>query len=104
MLKRPDVIITDGGNPITWYVNGFRGSTDTINSQQIIDTTGAGDSFLAGFISKLISPGYPLNELEVKDYIKFAGACGFLNCLGEGAIEQQPNHEKVNKFLGSLIS
>ena len=45
-----------------------------------------------------------INEQEIEDYIKFAGVCGLLTCLGEGAIEQQPYYEKVNKFLGSLIS
>ena len=41
---------------------------------------------------------------EIEDCIKFAGVCGLLTCLGEGAIEQQPSYENVNKFLGSLIS
>ena len=104
LSNRPDVLITDGKNPVLWYVNGLQGITETPNSQKIVDTTGAGDAFLAGFISKIISSGYPSNELEIEDCIKFAGVCGLLTCLGEGAIEQQPNYEKVNKFLGSLIS
>ena len=103
LFKRPDVIITDGKNPIAWYVNELQGCTETPDSQKIIDTTGAGDAFLAGFISKLVASGYPSNELEIKDYLKFAGVCGLLTCLGEGAIEQQPDYEKVHKFLGSLI-
>ena len=82
----------------------MQGITDTPSSQEIVDTTGAGDAFLAGLISKLISSGYPSKKLEIQDCIKFAGACGLLTCLGEGAIEQQPYYEKVNKFLGSLIS
>ena len=104
LSNRPDVIITDGKNPVLWSINGFQGITETPNSQKIVDTTGAGDAFLAGFISKLISSGYPSNELEIEDCIKFAGVCGLLTCLGEGAIEQQPSYEKVKKFLGSLIS
>ena len=104
LFNRPDVVITDGKNPITWYINGLRGITETPISQEIVDTTGAGDAFLAGLISKLITSGYPSNELEIEDCIKFAGVCGLLTCLGEGAIEQQPDYEKVNKFLGSLIS
>ena len=104
MLKRPDVIITDGKNPVEWYINGLQGTTKIPDSQKIIDTTGAGDAFLAGLISKLISSGYPQNELEIQDCVKFASVCGLLTCLGEGAIEQQPDYEKVNKFLGSLIS
>jgi len=104
LSNRPDVIITDGKNPVLWYVNGLQGITETPTSQKIVDTTGAGDAFLAGLISKLISSGYPSNELEIKDCIIFANVCGLITCLGEGAIEQQPNYEKVNKFLGSLIS
>jgi fructokinase len=103
LSNSPDVIITDGKNPVSWYINGMKGITDTPSSQRIVDTTGAGDAFLAGLISKLISSGYPSNELEIEDCIKFAGVCGLLTCLGEGAIEQQPYYEKVNKFLGSLI-
>ena len=103
LLKQPDVIITDGKNPVSWHINGLQGITETPNSQKIVDTTGAGDAFLAGLISKLISSGYPSNKLEIEDYVKFAGVCGLLTCLGEGAIEQQPYYEKVNKFLGSLI-
>ncbi len=104
LSNRPDVVITDGKNPVSWYINGLQGTTHTPTSQKIVDTTGAGDAFLAGLISKLISSGYPSNRLEIEDSIKYAGVCGFLTCLGEGAIEQQPNYGKVNKFLGSLIS
>jgi len=104
LSKRPDVIITNGKNPVAWYINGLQGITETPTSQNIVDTTGAGDAFLAGFISKLISSGYPLNDMEIENCIKFASVCGLLTCLDEGAIEQQPYYEKVNKFLGSLIS
>ncbi len=103
LSKRPDVIITDGKNPVEWYINGLKGISETPTSQKIVDTTGAGDAFLAGLISKLITYDYPSNEQEIKDCIKFASVCGLLTCLGEGAIEQQPNYKKVNKFLGSLI-
>ena len=104
MLKRQDVIITDGGNPVSWYINGLEGTTETPNSKEIVDTTGAGDAFLAGLISKLVNSGYPSNVLEIENCVKFSSICGLLTCLGEGAIEQQPDYEKVNKFLGSLMS
>jgi len=104
LSNRPDVIITDGKNPVSWFINGFQRITETPTSLKIVDTTGAGDAFLAGLISKLISTGYPSNKLEIEDCIKFACVCGLLTCFGEGAIEQQPDYEKVNKFLGSLIS
>jgi len=102
--NQPDVIITDGKNPVSWYINGLQGITETLTSQKIVDTTGAGDAFLAGLISKFISSGYPSNKLDVEDCVKFAGVCGLLTCLGEGAIEQQAYYDKVILFLGSLIS
>mgnify|MGYP005722840503 CR=1 FL=1 len=104
ILSQPDVIVTDGANPISWFINGFEGTTSVNNSTEIIDTTGAGDAFLAGFISKLISFECPLNRLEIQTCIKFASICGLITCLGEGAIEQQPNYREVNEFLGSHIS
>ena len=104
LSNRPDVTITDGKNPVSWYINGLQGLSETLTSQKVVDTTGAGDAFLAGLISKFISSGYPSSEVEIEDCIRFAGVCGLLTCLGEGAIEQQPYYEKVNEFLGSLIS
>ncbi len=103
LLNRPDVIITDGANPILWFINGVQGMTKVSRSLKIIDTTGAGDAFLAGLISKLLSFDYPLNKSEIQNCVRFASVCGLLTCLGEGAIEQQPDYSKVNKFLGSQI-
>ena len=103
LLNRPDVIITDGANPIFWLINGVQGTTEVLKSLKIIDTTGAGDAFLAGLISQLLSFDYPSNESEIQNCVKFASICGLLTCLGEGAIEQQPDYSKVNKFFGSQI-
>ena len=102
-LNRPDVVITDGANPISWFINGIKGTTEVINSSEIVDTTGAGDAFLAGLISKYISFDHSLNESEIQNCVRFASVCGLLTCLGEGAIEQQPDYLKVNEFLGSHI-
>ena len=103
MLKKCDVIITDGENPISWFINGVKGTTAVINSSKILDTTGAGDAFLAGLISQLLSSDYPSNESEIQNCVSFASVCGLLTCLGEGAIEEQPDHSKVNEFFGSQI-
>ena len=72
-------------------------------SQKTVDTTGAGDAFLAGLIFKLISLAIPFNKKEIEEVLS-RKCCGLFTCLGEGAIEQQPDYEKANKFLGSLIS
>ena len=61
LSNRPDVIITDGGNP---YLLGmsmdFGESTDTPKfTTNYRHYWCRAIHFLAGFISKLISPGYP---------------------------------------------
>ena len=70
------------------------GTTDIPASEKIVDTTGAGDAFL-GLISKLISSGYPSNELEIQDCIKFASACGLLTCL----VKVLSSHSLIMKRL-----
>ena len=54
-------------------------------------------------ISQLLLNGYPSEELEIQNCIRFASICGLITCLGEGAIEQQPDYAKVNELFGSKI-
>ncbi len=98
--KSPSVIITDGSHPIYWFLGTFLGKTKISSSLEVIDTTGAGDAFMAGLMSQLTR--YSLNPedfSEAENMIKFAAACGALVCRGEGAIEPQPNSLEVEKFL-----
>ena len=64
----------------------------------------SGDAFLAGLISKLISCDYQLNEFEINKFISYASVCGYLTCLGEVAIDPQPDYQKVHQYFGSQIS
>ena len=100
LIKQPDVIITNGANPIKWCLNGIHGSNEIIkNTSKIIDTTGAGDAFLAGLISRYYFESDLDNHFKIKESIRFASVCGLLTCCGEGAIEQQPEEKLVYKFL-----
>ena len=100
LTKQPDVIITNGANPINWYLNRIKGSNQLVkHASQIIDTTGAGDAFLAGLISRYYFDSNIDNESKIKENIKFASVCGLLTCSGEGAIEPQPVDKLVYKFL-----
>ena len=100
LTKQPDVIITNGSKQINWYINCIKGSNEVIkHSSKIIDTTGAGDAFLAGLISRLYWDSNLDDQVKIKEIIKFASVCGLLTCFGEGAIEQQPEDKLVYKFL-----
>ena len=100
LIKQPDVIISNGENPIYWYLNGIQGYNEVPkHKSKIIDTTGAGDAFLAGLISRYYLDSNLDDHYKIKDNIKFASVCGLLTCCGEGAIEPQPEEKAVYKFL-----
>ena len=104
LSKKPDVIITNGDKPISWFINGFQDTTKVLKSSRIVDTTGAGDSFLAGLISRFINQKGDSNKDSLNQYIKFASVCGLISCLGEGAIYPQPNIKQVQDFMESYGS
>jgi fructokinase len=65
------------------------------------DTTGAGDSFLAGFVHQLCTHG--LTVLEQPDLLKaavqYASAAGALTTTQAGAMSAQPSARAVEAFL-----
>ncbi len=70
-----------------------------------IDTTGAGDAFYAGILSKL--DGYSKQEWTkelLRNAFKFGNVCGALNTLGKGAIDHLPNLEDVINYMKKLES
>ena len=60
----------------------------------VLDTTGAGDSFNAGFLFARIVRGMPVAES-----LHFANACGALCVTGYGGTAAQPTLERVEAFL-----
>ena len=104
LSKSPDVIITNGDKPISWFINGFEDTTKVLKSPKIVDTTGAGDSFLAGLISRFINRKEDFDKDSLINHIQFASFCGLISCLGEGAIQPQPNINQVQDFLKSYGS
>ena len=104
LSKKPDVIITNGDKPISWFINGFQDTTKVLKSHSIVDTTGAGDSFLAGLISRFINRKEDFDKDSLINHIQFASVCGLISCLGEGAIQPQPNINQVQDFLKSYGS
>ena len=60
-----------------------------------VDTTGAGDSFDAGFISAF------LNGSTIEDCLRIANACGAMSALKAGGTEGQPDEKSLASFLHS---
>ncbi|MGH9511266.1 MAG: carbohydrate kinase family protein [Terriglobales bacterium] len=58
-----------------------------------LDTTGAGDSFNAGFLHSW------LGEKNLKKAMRFGAACGALSTQRLGGTANQPSESEVNQFL-----
>ena len=65
------------------------------------DTTGAGDAFLAGFVSQLCKVGIKnLADPEItKKIVTYASAVGAMTAMKPGAIRSQPTAAEVEAFL-----
>ena len=89
--QQPDVVVTDGAEPVRWFIAKEAGSMPVFPPAQVIDTTGAGDAFTAGLLHCWDRP--------VRERLRFASACGALVCGGAGAIDPQPQEQDASTFL-----
>jgi fructokinase len=67
-----------------------------------VDTTGAGDGFVAGLLKGLLT--YPQawgDEKQLRQACRLANAVGALTTTSRGAIPALPSLEQVNAFLAS---
>lgn len=68
---------------------------------EVVDTTGAGDGFMAGLLAGLLELGGPdaLTPESLEAGGRFANAVGALTCRGKGAIPSLPDADAVRRFL-----
>jgi len=98
------VLVTDGANPTGYYLNGAEGKVPSF-AVEVVDTTGAGDAFVAGFVQQLCRRGIArLGDPEVARAIAtYACAVGALTTTRPGAMSQ-PTAAEVTAFLESVAA
>jgi fructokinase len=96
------VLVTDGENGCAYCLAENEGKLPSF-SMPVVDTTGAGDSFLAGFIHQILQHGIKNlgNAETAKTIVTYASAVGALTTIKPGAIASQPTAAEVEAFLGS---
>lgn len=95
----PLKLVTKGkdGSIVLWQDKTFTFDSFHVNS---IDTTGAGDAFVAGLLSSIASSGMPEDKLMLESMMTIASACGALATTKKGALTALPD----SSFLQSFIS
>ena len=94
LFQAPDVVVTDGAEPVRWWMDGASGTQPAFNPPEVVDTTGAGDAFTAGLLHRWAA--------APRERIRFAAACGALVCGGAGGIDPQPTEAQVEAFGGGV--
>ena len=93
------LLVTDGADGCRYYTAKFKGQVDSFKVATV-DTTGAGDAFVAGFLRKLIQDQKLIsNEPKLRDALRFANACGAITTTERGAIPALPDTETAEKLI-----
>ncbi|HRH44994.1 MAG TPA: carbohydrate kinase family protein [Pyrinomonadaceae bacterium] len=88
----PCVVIKLGAKGAIAISNGKIVQTEGFKVDAI-DTTGAGDTFAAGFVHAY------LEKKELSECLKIGNACGALSTLKVGGTSTQPDLQQLNEFL-----
>jgi fructokinase len=86
------IVITDGGNVCKYWLHSTQGEQAAFKVTAV-DTTGAGDAFVAGLLHQL---GAGQSAAET---VRYAAAAGALTTLKPGAIDAQPTHAEIIDFI-----
>ena len=94
------VVITGGEQGCAYCLSENEGKLPAF-SVPVVDTTGAGDSFVAGFIHQLSQVGiHSLADPQTAQrVVTYASAVGALTTIKPGAIASQPTVAEVEAFL-----
>lgn len=96
------VLVTDGEHGCAYCLSENEGRLPSF-SVPVVDTTGAGDSFVAGFVHQLCQIGiHSLTDAQIaKKVVTYASTAGALTTIKPGAIAAQPTAAEVEAFLNS---
>lgn len=66
---------------------------------ECVDTTGAGDAFMAGLLAAITEYGFDEDEAYLLKIVTQATACGALATTKKGAITAAPNRQTLQAFI-----
>ena len=93
LKKGVKAVVIKAGEQGSWYFDESSSCHQPAFKADIIDTTGAGDNFAAGFISVY------MEKRPVRDCMEFASACAAISISASGATAGVKSREQVEAFL-----
>lgn len=97
------VVLTLGSSGAQVYFHGEEALLPAYPVDEVADTTGAGDAFWGGFLSRLLILGADradqLNMNVLKDAVNYGNVSGSLAVRKKGAITSLPTRREIEAFL-----
>lgn len=95
------IFVTAGAKGCDYALGDYTGFVPAFDVPTI-DTTGAGDSFVAACIHQLVKGDGKINDAQAAaNLVKYATAAGAITTLIPGAIAAQPTDAEVLEFLAT---
>ncbi|MGN0363937.1 MAG: carbohydrate kinase [Bilifractor sp.] len=96
-------VLTLGGNGAEFFYKGTHTLVPGWHLGPVKDTTGAGDAFWGGFLSRLIinkcDQTKKLSEPVLSDAVKYGNVSGGLSVLSKGAISSLPSRTEIENII-----
>jgi fructokinase len=94
------VIVTDGAGECAWMTKGGASGACAPPKVKAVDTTGAGDAFMAAVLVRLADVhGLRVTPEAIADAVRYACAAGAFAVTKEGAIPSLPRARDVEAML-----
>jgi fructokinase len=94
-------VVTEGEHGC-WYVTSQHKGHVPGHRVRAVDTTGAGDGFVAGFLAGLLENGSTWTSTsDLEKVLRFANAVGALTTTQRGAIPALPTRDQVLELWGA---
>ncbi len=89
------VLVTKGKDGASGYTKDFTVTEPADLSRPVVDTTGAGDSFIGAFLTQVLKGKSYLSESDLREMIFYANRAAGAVVSKEGAIPAMPSYEEV---------
>jgi fructokinase len=95
------IVVTGGPEGCSYLTAGGQGHVPAF-SVDAIDTTGAGDGFVAGILQGLVRDrGIVRDEVRLRSLCRFANAVAAIATTERGAIPAMPTQDQVHRLLSA---